>query len=159
MDELGPKIVHFLVDFYVDWFVSLQLPPSTGKHDQLNQAQINLVLDRLETIPSVVGEVQVFTAVKISHSEFKGSQIVHCAPFKKGKQAPWMVCIHMYSYIVVCIVYAFTCIMYVLVCIGMYHYVLVCTSEPFPTNFDSPILCILCRTMHSLFLLHRFTLA
>ena len=31
--------------------------------------------------------------------------------------------------------------------------------EPFPTNFDSPILCILCRTMHSLFLLHRFTLA
>ena len=59
MDELGPKIVHFLVDFYVDWFVSLQLPPSTGKHDQLNQAQINLVLDRLETIPSVVWEVQV----------------------------------------------------------------------------------------------------
>ena len=45
------------------------------------------------------------------------------------------------------------------VCIGMYPYVLVCTSEPFPTNFDSPILCILCRTMHSLFLLHRFTLA
>jgi len=134
MDELGPKIVHFLVDFYVDWFVSLQLPPSTGKHDQLNQAQINLVLDRLETIPSVVGEVQVFKAVKISHSEFKGSQIVHCAPFKKGKQAPRMVCIHMYSYVVVCIVYAFTCIMYVLVCIITYWYVRLNPSPPTLTH-------------------------
>ena len=51
----------------MDWFVSLQLPPSTGKHDQLNQAQINLVLDRLETIPSVVGEVQVFKEGTTGH--------------------------------------------------------------------------------------------
>jgi len=113
MDELGPKIVHFLVDFYVDWFVSLQLPPSTGKHDQLDQAQINLILDRLETIPTVIGEVQLFTAVKISHSEFKGSQIVHCTPFRKGKQEPRMVCSVMYLYVSVCI-----CI-----CIGWYWYV------------------------------------
>jgi hypothetical protein len=120
MDELGPKIVHFLVDLYVDWFASLQLPPTTGKHDQLNQAQINLVLDRLETIQRVVGEVQLFTAVKISHSEFKGSQIVHCTPFKKGKQAPRMVCIDMYSYVLACIIYAVACIMYVLLRMGMY---------------------------------------
>ena len=46
-----------------------QLPPSTGKHDsdQLNQAQINLVLDRLETIPSVFWEVQVFKEGTTGH--------------------------------------------------------------------------------------------
>ena len=58
---------YILQYFYVDWFVSLQLPLSTVKHDQLNQAQINLVLDRLEAIPSVVGEVQLFKEGTAGH--------------------------------------------------------------------------------------------
>ena len=76
------KIVHFLMDYQVDWFSSLQLPPSTGKH---NRAQIDLVLDRLETITQVLGGAQLFTAVQISHAEFKGSQIIHCIPFKQER--------------------------------------------------------------------------
>jgi len=98
-DELGPKIVHFLMDFHSDWVSSLHLPPSTGKHDQLVGAQIDSVLDRLETIPQVFGEVQLFTAVKISHSEFQGTQIVHSTPFKTGNDQPRMVCIDMYVYV------------------------------------------------------------
>ena len=92
-DQLGPKIVHFLMDYHSDWFASLQLPPSTGKHDQLTSAQIDLVLDRFETIPQVFGEVQLFTAVKISHAQYKGSQIIHCTPFKTGHQKQRMVSI------------------------------------------------------------------
>ena len=92
-DQLGPKIVHFLIDYHSDWFASLQLPSSTGKHDQLTSAQIDLVLDRFETIPQVFGEVQLFTAVKISHAQYKGSQIIHCTPFKTGHQKQRMVSI------------------------------------------------------------------
>ena len=100
-DQLGPKIVHFLMDYHSDWFASLQLPPSTGKHDQLTSAQIDLVLDRFETIPQVFGEVQLFTAVKISHAQYKGSQIIHCTPFKTGHQKQRMVSIGLYC----CVLY------------------------------------------------------
>ena len=114
-DQLGPKIVHFLMDYHSDWFASLQLPSSTGKHDQLTSAQIDLVLDRCETIPQVFGEVQLFTAVKISHAEYKGCQIIHCTPFKTGHQKQRLVSIGLYH----CVLYMYQCLLY------MYWYVLI----------------------------------
>ena len=119
-DHLGPKIVHFFMDYHSDWFASLQLPPSTGKHDQLTSAQIDLVLDRLETIPQVFSEIQFFTAVKISHAEYKGSQIIHCTPFKKGHQKQRLVSIALYWYVL----NVYWCLLYnnihVLACFGLY---------------------------------------
>ena len=91
LDELGPKIVHFLVDYHADWFPSLGLPPSTGRHDQLDAAQIDSVLDRLEPVNQLLGEIQLFSGVKIGHSEYQGCQIVHSTPFKSSHQCQRMV--------------------------------------------------------------------
>ena len=96
LDELGAKIVHFLVDYHPDWFSSLGLPSSAGKHDHLNAAGIDSVLDRLEPVNQLLGELQLFTGVKIGLSEYQGCQIVHCAPFKSTHERPKMVCISIY---------------------------------------------------------------
>ena len=113
---LGAKIVHFIVDFHMDWIESLQLPPSNGRHNQLDTAHIQRVLDRLETIQEVHSEVQIYNAVKIGHSDFKGSQFVHCTPFKSRHSKTRMVRIRMYLYV-------FARILLVFACICMYLYV------------------------------------
>ena len=91
LDKLGAKLVHFLVDYHHDWFQSLELPASDGKHKQLGPEDVQDVLNRLETIQEVHGEVQVFSGVKIEHSQVNGAQIVHCSPFKSRHANPRMV--------------------------------------------------------------------
>ena len=110
LTSLGAKIAHFIVDFHMDWIQSLQLPPSNGRHNQLQPAHIQSVLDRLQTIVEVRSEVQIYTAVKIGHSDFKGSQIVHCTPFKSRHAVTRMVRIDMYTYVFVCIRTYYACI-------------------------------------------------
>ena len=117
--SLGPKIVHFIADFHMDWIESLQLPPSDGRHMQLDAPQIQRVLDRLETIQAVHSEVQIYSAVKIGHSEFNGSQFIHCTPFKSLHSNTRMVRIRTYMYVL-------TCIRTYPACICMYLYVSVC---------------------------------
>ena len=97
LGELGPKIVHFLVDYHPDWLLSLGLPSSAGNH--LNTAGIDSVLDRLEPVNQLLGELQLFTGVKIGHSEYHGRQIVHCAPFKSTHERPRMMRISVYMYV------------------------------------------------------------
>ena len=98
-DELGPKFVHFLVDFHPDWLLSRGLPSSARKQDQLNAADIDSVLDRLEPANQLLRELQLFTGVKIGHSEYQGCQIVHCAPFKSTHERPRMVHISIYMHV------------------------------------------------------------
>ena len=108
LDNLGAKLVHFLVDYHHDWFSSLDLEKSDGKHKQLDSVEVQDVLIRLETIPEAQGEVQVFNKVQIAHSKFHGDQIVYSAPFKTGANQPRMVCIYLY-YIVFCM---YCCVFY-----------------------------------------------
>ena len=103
---LGPKIVHFIVDFHMDWIGSLNLPASDGQHRQLDGRQVQQVLDRLETIVEVQSEVQIYAAVKIGHAEYNGSQIVHCTPFKSRHVNTRMVNIHVFTRIFI----LYTCI-------------------------------------------------
>jgi hypothetical protein len=116
LESFAAKIANFIVDFHMDWVESLQLPPSDGRHMQLDASHVQRVLDRLETIQEVHSEVQIYSAVKIGHSEFNGSQFIHCTPFKSRHTNPRMVRIRMYLYV-------FTCIVYVFVCICTYLYV------------------------------------
>jgi len=96
LDNLGAKLVHFLVDYHHTWFQSLALPASDGKHKQLGPEDVQDVLNRLETIHEVHGEAQVFSGLKIEHSKMHGSQIVHCSPFKSTHANPRMVSLEMY---------------------------------------------------------------
>ena len=102
-DELGPKFVHFLVDFHPDWLLSRGLPSSARKQDQLNAADIDSVLDRLEPANQLLRELQLFTGVKIGHSEYQGCQIIHCAecelcdPFKSTHERSRMVSTSIYA--------------------------------------------------------------
>jgi hypothetical protein len=108
---LGPKIVHFIVDFHMDWIGSLNLPASDGRHRQLDARQVQQVLDRLETIVEVQSEVQIYTGVKIGHEEYSGAQIVHCTPFKSRhintRMVRVLVCIELYVSVYVCIEHLF----------------------------------------------------
>ena len=97
LQSLGPKIVHFIVDFHMDWIGSLNLPASDGQHKQLDGRQVQSVLDRLETIVEVQSEVQIYAAVKIGHTEYNGAQIVHCTPFKSRHINPRMVNMTVYT--------------------------------------------------------------
>ena len=58
----------------------------------MTSAQIDLVLDRLETISQVLHKVQLFTAVKISHAEFK----LHSRKAIKSKDWYVWICMDMY---------------------------------------------------------------
>ena len=110
LDNLGAKLVHFLVDYHHDWFSSLDLDKSDGKHKQMDGYEVQDVLDRLETIPEAQGEVQIFNRLKIAHSEFHGAQNVYSAPFNSYTSKPRMVCIDLYCFVFVCIVCVLTCI-------------------------------------------------
>jgi len=114
--SLGAKIANFIVDFHMDWVESLQLPPSDGRHMQLDASHVQRVLDRLQTIQEVHSEVQIFTAVKIGHSDFNGSQFIHCTPFKSRHINTRLVSICTYSYV-------FVRIRTYSVCISTYSYV------------------------------------
>ena len=96
LDNLGAKLVHFLVDYHHDWFSSLDLEKSDGKHKQLDGVEVQDVLDRLETIPEANGEVQIFKVLQIAHYKFHGAQNVYSAPFKSGENQPRMVCVDLY---------------------------------------------------------------
>ena len=55
LESFAAKIANFIVDFHMDWveFVtveSLRLPPSNGRHMQLDASHVQRVLERLETI-------------------------------------------------------------------------------------------------------------
>ena len=96
LDNLGAKIVHYLVDYHHDWFSSLDLEKSDGRHKQLDSVEVQDVLFRLETIPEAQGEVQIFNRLQIAHSEFHGAQNVYSAPFNSYTSKPRMVCIDLY---------------------------------------------------------------
>ena len=98
LDNLGAKLVHFLVDYHHDWFSSLELEKSDGKHKQLDGVEVQDVLDRLETIPEAHGEVQIFKVLQIAHYKFHGAQNVYSAPFQSGGNQPRMVCIYLYCF-------------------------------------------------------------
>ena len=136
LKSLAAKIVHFIVDFHMDWIESLQLPPSNGRHNQLDAAHIQRVLDRLETIQEVNSEVQIYSAVKIGHSEFNGSQYIHCTPFKSRHSRTRQVRICMYLYVSVRISIVFVCICMYSVRICTYLYVSVRILMP-PTLYYS----------------------
>ena len=91
LDQLGVKIAHFLVDFHSSWFPSLALPPSTGRHDQLLGAHLDSIIDRLEPIDHLLGEVQLFSGFKIGHKDFHGRQTIHCNPFTASQGKARMV--------------------------------------------------------------------
>ena len=96
LDQLGPKIAHFLVDYHARWFPSLALPPSTGRHDQLDGAHLDAIIDRLQQVGQLLGEVQLFTGFKIGHGEFQGCQTIHCTPFPDLHSKPRMVSAYIY---------------------------------------------------------------
>ena len=76
-----PKIAHFLNDFHRDWFPSMNLPLSDGKHKQLLDIHFNALYQRLQTLPGGRGEVGVYSSLYVGHTSFMGNQIVHCTPF------------------------------------------------------------------------------
>ena len=85
------------------WHVHGTTPLSTEKQNQLASAQIDLVLDCLETIPQVCSEVQLFKVLKISHAEYKGGKlswpvatVIHSRKAIKSKYWNILICIHMY---------------------------------------------------------------
>lgn len=45
---LSNKLVHFLVDYHPDWIAQLRMPPSDGRHRQLETRHFHLALERLE---------------------------------------------------------------------------------------------------------------
>ena len=88
LDFLSNKIVHFLVDFYPSWFPALNLPPSNGNHDQLSEQHFHSVLDRLDIIKEARSEVRYYPAAKLGHANYAGCQIIHSAPFLRGRVKP-----------------------------------------------------------------------
>ena len=81
---LAHKLVHFVVDYHPDWVASLSLPPSDGTHRQLRREHFQPALLRLENMPDTDTPLQLFSAVNISHREWRGNQTVHAMPFKKA---------------------------------------------------------------------------
>jgi len=129
LTSFGAKIANFIVDFHMDWVESLQLPPSDGRHMQLDAEHVQRVLDRLQTIQEVHSEVQIYSAVKIGHSDFNGCQFIHCTPFKSRHTKTRMVRICIFLYVFVRIrtyPYVFCLYLYVSVCICTYLH----TSNP-----------------------------
>ena len=79
---LAHKLVHFVVDYHPDWVASLGLPPSDGTHRQLRREHFQPALRRLDIMPDTDAPLQLFSAVNISHKEWRGVQTVHAMPFK-----------------------------------------------------------------------------
>ena len=85
-----PKLVNFLNDFRrADWFDRFGLPVSNGRHNQLSESQVRLLMRRVEQRAGPKGggrgrerpEVQVFSRLDIGHKDFLGEQFVNCRPF------------------------------------------------------------------------------
>ena len=84
--NLPNKLVHFILDYHPSWVARLQLPASDGRHRQLAPAHFHSALDRLENMTDVPGPLQLFSAVEISHRDWRGVQWIHAMPFNKEKQ-------------------------------------------------------------------------
>ena len=82
---LSNKLVHFLVDYHPDWIAQLRMPPSDGRHRQLETRHFHRALERLELIPDLYAPIQVFSAVQIGHKDWLGTQCVHSTPFNGEK--------------------------------------------------------------------------
>ena len=84
---LSNKVVHYLVDYHPEWLDTLKLPPTDGKHKQLETPHFQLVLQRLQSIPDVKKPFQLYSAIIIKHSlgGFQGGQTVHCCSFNISK--------------------------------------------------------------------------
>jgi hypothetical protein len=83
---LGHKISHFLHDFHPKWFLSLGLPPSNGKHNQLTPFHVKKLLRRLQRSQDHRQdrpEINVYSRLEIGHKGYAGRQYVYCKPFKK----------------------------------------------------------------------------
>ena len=100
---LALKLVHFFVDYHPDWIASLRLPPSDGTHKQLGREHFQPALRRLENMPETDTPLQLFSAVNISHKEWRGVQTVHATPFKKPTPRQVSDCICRYTHVYTCI--------------------------------------------------------
>ena len=80
---LSCKVVHYLVDYHPEWLDELDLPPTNGKHSQLDKDHFQSVLKRLQWMPEVKKHFQLYSAVKINHdlAGFQGFQTIHACPF------------------------------------------------------------------------------
>jgi hypothetical protein len=117
---LPNKLVHFILDYFPNWVASLQLPPSDGRHRQLESGQFHSVLERLANMPEVTCPLQLFSCVAINHRDWLGQQTIHAMPFER--EDPHMVIFHVcmlsliqaYTYIPIhtCTmpIHAYTCI-------------------------------------------------
>jgi hypothetical protein len=85
LSYLPQKLVHFVVDYHPTWISHLQLPSSDGSHRQLHTHHFQQALQRLENMPEVDMQLQLFSAVDIQHKDWVGSQTLHADPFKKEK--------------------------------------------------------------------------
>ncbi len=85
LSYLPQKLVHFVVDYHLTWISHLQLPPSDSSHRQLHTHHFQQGLLRLENMPEVDMQLQLFSAVDIQHQDWVGSQTLHADPFKKQK--------------------------------------------------------------------------
>ena len=83
---LRKKIANFLHDFYRRWFGRFGLPPSNGKHNQLEGSDVRRLIGRLQQRigdrgrGKERGEIQVFSRLDIGHKDFFGEQFVNCKP-------------------------------------------------------------------------------
>ncbi len=86
---LGHKITHFLHDYHPQWFPSLGLPQSNGKHNQLTPFHVKKMLRRLQQRQDQFKsrpprpEISVYSRLEIGHKGYAGRQFVYCKPFKK----------------------------------------------------------------------------
>jgi hypothetical protein len=80
---LALKLVHFVVDYHPEWVASLRLPPSDGTHRQLRREHFQTALPRLQNMPDTGTPLQLFSAVNIYHTAWRGCQTVHAQPFKQ----------------------------------------------------------------------------
>ncbi len=71
---LPNKLVHFILDYHPSWVASLQLPASDDRHRQQANAHFHSALEQLENMPNVPGPLQLFSAVEVSHRDWRGVQ-------------------------------------------------------------------------------------
>ena len=125
--NLPNKLVHFLLDYHPDWVSRLQLPASDGRHRQLAIAQFHSALERLVDIPDVACPLQLFSAVTIGHTYWRGEQCIHATPFETATPTlvrchicMYSVCICVYPLVSVYMMHIYVCMVYVSVCICLY---------------------------------------
>jgi hypothetical protein len=94
---LPNKLVHFqvILDYFLNWVASLQLPASDGRHRQLASGQFHSVLERLANMPDVTRPLQLFSCVEINHRDWLGQKTIHALPFER--ETPHMVIFPVYK--------------------------------------------------------------